>query len=144
MGIPVTYVSVKKTILKIIGISTSGSQFVSVIASSAWLTTISINIYIYQYPITKHYFVKLIALRNFKVGHLSTLSLLPWSWSNPQISLVPRLQIDSIKLICLIRWGFQAWQQCSTVVQGFCKQSQHHPDYQCQTFDVHVSSPILD
>ena len=50
-------------------------------------------------------------LRNSSEGHFRTPSLSWYSFSDPQMTRVARLCIDSILLMCFTKYGFQTWQR---------------------------------
>ena len=54
-------------------------------------------------------------LRNSSEGHFRTPSLSRYSFSDPQITRVARLCINSILLMCVTKYGFQTWQPYSKI-----------------------------
>ena len=54
-------------------------------------------------------------LRNSSEGHFRTPSLSWYSFSDPQMTRVARLCIDSILLMCFTKYGFQTWQPYSKI-----------------------------
>ena len=54
-------------------------------------------------------------LCNSSEGHFRTPSLSWYSFSDPQMTRVARLCIDSILLMCFTKYGFQTWQPYSKI-----------------------------
>ena len=54
-------------------------------------------------------------LRNSSEGHFRTPSLSWYSFSDPQMTRVARLCIDSILSMCVTKYGFQTWQPYSKI-----------------------------
>ena len=54
-------------------------------------------------------------LRNSSEGHFRTPSLSWYSFSDPQMTRVALLCIDSILLMCFTKYGFHTWQPYSKI-----------------------------